>query len=252
MSEDIMYLPDGEYYTVHELLLEQNHLLIAGKTGSGKSVVVNGLISCALFKYPGAQAGGCAFILIDPKRVELSMYKNIPHTVKYASEPEDMVQALYVAMSIIENRFQRMQAQGLRKYTGGDVYVVIDEFADLVTIDRKRVTPLVQRIAQLGRAAKVHLILCTQTVLAKILTTEIRCNFDTIIGLHVSRAQDSRLVLGVDGLEKLPKYGKALIQTPEDDELLEWDVPMVEDDEIGRLVKHWEDQLPTWNRIVGK
>ena len=117
--------PTGDYFTLYKDMLKQPRLLIAGATGSGKSVVINGLIYTALYDSPAA----VQFIFIDPKRVELAEYKNLPHCIKYASEPGEMVQALETAMNLTESRYRDMQRAGVRKYPGGAVYVVIDELA---------------------------------------------------------------------------------------------------------------------------
>ena len=120
--------PQGEYYSLYGDMLKQPHLLIAGATGSGKSVVINGLVYAALHDSPAR----VELILIDPKRVELVDYKTLPHTIKYASEPGDMVQALEKAMEITESRYKAMQRDRVKKYSGGAVYVIIDELADLM------------------------------------------------------------------------------------------------------------------------
>lgn len=125
--------PQGSYYNLFADMLKQPHLLVAGATGSGKSVVINGIITTALKDSPAA----VQFIFIDPKRVELVDYKPLPHTLKYASEPGDMVQALQYAMNTTENRYRAMQARHEKNYSGGAVYVVIDELADLMTTKKK-------------------------------------------------------------------------------------------------------------------
>ena len=227
--------PKGQYYNLFKDMSEQNHLLIAGKTGSGKSVIVNGIITTLLYKLP-SQVG---FILIDPKRVELSPYKNLPHTICYASEQGEMISALQTAMSICDKRYVEMQKQGLRKYPGGHVYVIIDEWADLMTTNRRLAAPLVQRLAQVGRASNVHVILCTQTPIAKIIPTEIKCNFDSRVGLRTRSAQDSRNILGYAGLENLPMYGQGIYMTPNGD--VKYIIPYVTEDEQRRLIKFWED-----------
>ena len=164
--------PAGQVCTLYEDMLRQPHLLIAGATGSGKSVVINALIYTALYKFPWPDADGVQFILIDPKRVELSQYKRLPHTLCYASEPDAMREALSYAMQLCENRYRSMQRAGVRKYPGGDIYIIIDEFADLMTTQKRLIMPIIQRLAQIGRAAKVHIILATQTPIAKVLPTE--------------------------------------------------------------------------------
>ena len=234
--------PSGQIYNLFEDMAKQNHLLVAGATGSGKSVIVNGIITTLLYRSP-SQAG---FILIDPKRVELSPYKALPHTIYYASEPNDMVYALQLALRICDNRFREMQKRGLRLYNGGDVYVIIDEWADLMTTNRRVVAPIVQRLAQIGRASKVHVILCTQTPIAKVIPTEIKCNFDSRVGLRTRSAQDSRNILGYSGLETLPQYGQGVYMTPQEETL--YKIPYVDEAEQKRLIEWWVNQLPKRKR----
>lgn len=225
--------PSGTFYNLYNDMLEQKHILIAGQTGSGKSVIINGIISTALYKTPDH----VGFILVDPKRVELIKYKNLPHTVYYASEPDTMIKALKIGLAIIEKRYQEMQKKGIVKYNGKHIYIVIDELADLLTTDKKHILPLLQRIAQIGRAANVHIIAATQCPVAAILSTQLKVNFDCIVGLHTRSAQDSRNITGFAGCEKLPKYGQGYYITPDQTTL--YNIPFVQDPEISRLVKHW-------------
>lgn len=132
--------PELDYYNLYADMLQQPHLLIAGATGSGKSVVINGMMTTALKDSPAA----VQFILIDPKRVELVDYKELPHTLRYSSEPGEMVQALQEAIAITDNRYRDMARQHVKKYGGGAVYVVIDELADLMTTNKKQVQPILQ------------------------------------------------------------------------------------------------------------
>lgn len=228
--------PNGTIYNLFDDMTRQPHLLVAGATGSGKSVIVNGIITTLLYKFPDE----AQFILIDPKRVELSPYKNLPHTIKYASEQREMVEALILAMKIIDKRYIEMQKRRERKYTGSDVYIIIDEFADLMTTNRRQVAPLIQRIAQVGRASRVHIILCTQTPIAKVIPTEIKCNFDSRIGLRTRSAQDSRNILGHTGLEILPIFGQGIYMTPQGENL--YYIPYVPEEEQNRLIDFWERQ----------
>ena len=191
-------------------MLQQPHLLIAGATGSGKSVVINGIITTALKDSPAA----VQFIFIDPKRVELVDYRPLPHTLKYASEPGDMVQALQYAMDTTERRYKAMQSRHEKNYSGGAVYVIIDELADLMTTNRKHVQPLIQRLAQIGRAANVHIIAATQCPLSAVIPTPIKVNFDSRVGLRTRSKQDSRNILGLPGCETLPRYGQGYYMTP--------------------------------------
>lgn len=229
--------PGGAVYPLFRDMLKQPHLLVAGATGSGKSVIINGIMATALYHPPGAIPGGVEFILIDPKRVELVEYKNLPHTIIYASEPGEFLSALKNAMRITENRYRAMQRDGEKKFGGGDLYIVVDEFADLMTTQRRTVQPIIQRLAQIGRAARVHIVLATQTPISKVLPTEIKCNFDSRVGLRTRSPQDSRNIINRSGLEALPRYGQAQYITPERDELI--NVPMIPDSERKRLIQHW-------------
>lgn len=230
--------PPGEVYSLYQDMLKQPHLLIAGATGSGKSVVINGLVYTALYDSPAA----VQFILIDPKRVELVDYKTLPHTLQYASEPGDMVQALEKAMEITEARYTAMQRQRVKKYTGGAVYVIIDELADLMTTARRQVQPLIQRLAQIGRAANVHIIAATQCPLASVIPTPIKVNFDSRVALRTRSAQDSRNILGLKGCELLPRYGQGYYMTP--DGLKLYNIPMQAQDDINALVNYWKHTRP--------
>jgi len=230
--------PTGKTYDLFKDMTKQKHLLIAGTTGSGKSVVINGIITTLLYRFPH-DAG---LILIDPKRVELSPYKNLPHTIKYASEPEDMVKALQLAMNICENRYKEMEKRGERLYSGGDIYVIIDEFADLVTTQKRAVLPLIQRLGQIARASKIHLIIATQCPLRQIISTEIKVNFDSRVGLRTRSAQDSRNILGYAGLENLPAYGEGIYLTPQEETL--YKIPYVDEAEQKRLIDWWLKQFP--------
>lgn len=228
--------PQRTVYNLYKDMLQQPHLLIAGATGSGKSVVINGIMYTALYKSP-AQV---EFILIDPKRVELIDYKTLPHVIQYASEPGDMVQALENAMEITESRYKAMQAQHIKKYQGGAVYVVIDELADLMTTARRQVQPLLQRLAQIGRAANVHIIAATQCPLSSVIPTPIKVNFDSRVALRTRCAQDSRNILGVKGCELLPRYGQGYYMTPAG--LTLYNIPMYSQDETEKMLAYWKAQ----------
>ena len=230
--------PTGEYYTLYKDMLSQPHLLIAGATGSGKSVVINSLIYTALLDSPAA----VEFILIDPKRVELVDYKQLPHTIKYASEPREMVQALEKAIEITEDRYKYMQRRRLKKYSGEALYIIIDELADLMTTNKKQVQPIIQRLCHIGRAANVHVIAATQCPLASVIPTPIKVNFDARIGLRTRSAQDSRNILGFKGCEQLPRYGQGYYMTP--GELTLYNIPMTEQYQITQRINYWMHQRP--------
>lgn len=236
--------PGGEIYSTYSDMLKQPHLMIAGATGSGKSVIVNAIIHTALHYLPTDVPNGKQFILIDPKRVELVDYKEVPHTLLYASEPEDILKALNHAMDLTEERYRTMQAIHSKKHSGSDVYVIIDEFADLMTTQGRKVKPLIQRLAQIGRAAKVHIILCTQTPISKVIPTEIKCNFDARVGLRTRSRQDSRNILDLKepDLSTFPRYGTGYYITPEQRNI--YRMPMIPDADRIKLIDYWIAQKP--------
>lgn len=192
--------PRVKYYTLFSDMAQQPHLLIAGATGSGKSVVLNGII-CTLLKDSPTKA---RFILLDPKGTELAQYANLPHTMRYAFNGADMVQCLQEAVQIMENRLQDMHKRGITVWDKGRLYVIIDEMTDLLLTMRKQAKPLLQRLCQLGRAAGVCCIGCCQNLLEKCLPTEIRCNFPAVVALKTATKQQSRFIAQRPGCETFP------------------------------------------------
>lgn len=237
--------PQMTYYKLFDDMLQQKHLLIAGATGSGKSVLTNGLIYTALKDSPAA----VQLILIDPKGVELQDYEKLPHVIKYACTGAGMVQALQMGLDITLQRFAEMKRKQLKEYDGGHVYIFIDELADLMTTNRKEVIPLIQRIGQIGRAARVHMVACTQCPLAKIIPTEIKVNFDSIVGLRTATAQHSRNIIDCRGCEQFPDprtAGKALAYYRKGANLLLYEIPMQPQEDIKNVVQYWKHSRPRW------
>lgn len=243
--------PKGETYDLFSGMLRQSHLLIAGASGSGKSVLVNGLICTALYDFPLDTSGGKQLVLIDPKRTELSPYRTLPHCLYYGSEPEDMLNALHYAIGVTEMRYRRMDAEGSRIYRGGDIYVVIEELADLMTTMRNTVQPLIQRLAQIARAAKIHIIASTQCPLREIIPTPVKCNFDGRVALRTRCAQDSRNILGVSGAELLPRYGECLYLTPDEVDIQHYVVPYITEAEQQQMIRWWATQQGELKKIAG-
>lgn len=188
--------------TVMLRLLEQPHLLIAGATGSGKSVLIHNLIYHILIY-------NHKMILIDPKRVELIDYKKVKNTLTYETEISDILATLARTIATMDKRFKTMQKQGLKKSLEPHIYIIIDEYADLVIQAKKEIEPLITRIAQLGRAANVHLMLATQRPTRDIITGAIKVNLDSRVALRCPSPQDSRNIIDRKGAELLPAYGEA-------------------------------------------
>ena len=190
-------------------LTASGRILIAGCSGSGKSVALKDIIFTLMAKDPNQNQ----FVFVDLKRVELKVFKSAPHTLTYVTEPQDVEQALNRVLMLIDARYRKMEQRNELKSSDPAVWVVIDEYADLVTICNKRIEKAIQRIAQIGRASKVFLILCTQCPLTTIITTPIKANFSARLACRTVCPQDSRNILnGMTGAEKLPKYGKAIMQ----------------------------------------
>ena len=226
--------PGGAYYRLFENMASNPHLLVAGATGSGKSVVINGIILTQLIQHCPDRA---AFILIDLKRVELVQYKDCPHTIAYATEPREAVDALKLALAYVDQRCKQMAKQRQRTYTGGDIYVIIDELADLMTTNKREVTPLLQRLCMIGRAARVHLIAGTQRPTTDVIPASITVNIDARVGLRTRCAQDSRNIIYAAGCETLPRYGQGYYVTPEGTTL--YNIPMYTDQQINQIVDYW-------------
>lgn len=238
--------PGGKVYPMLRDTLSAPHIMIAGATGSGKSVLLNGLIYTALTRAPGNQAGGVGFVFVDNgKGTEMVDYAKLPHCLRYAYTLEESIQALEYALSIAQARFRGMRRRGLKDYDGGDVYVCIDEFASLILNGKKRVSTLIQDLAQLGRAAKVHIILCTQCPIAKVIPTEIKVNFDCKWALRTVNRQQSRNIMDEGGCELLPNpkvdhvaHGYLCYGASRD----LYVIPMYTDDQLAERVKWWTDQ----------
>ena len=229
-------------------MLAQPHLLIAGSTGSGKSVLINSLIFTALYKPPTV----AAFILIDPKRVELHDFAGLPHCIRYASEPDEIAATLGEAVALMEERYKRMQAARQKQTTERDIYIIIDEFADLMTTQKRQTLAPLQRLAQLGRAAGLHLIAATQRPTRDIINGQIKVNLDSRLALRCPTAQDSRNIINTKGAETLPRYGFGYYLTPDTLAPVLIRIPYTDRAEIDRIVKWWMDQAPKKSRLFKK
>lgn len=219
---------------LYDDILKQPHTLIAGATGSGKSVIINGLIYDCIFDSPNKKQ----LVLIDPKRVELLQYKPLPHTIAYASEQREIKQLIDYCVQLMDYRYQIMQYQRLKKSIDPHVYIFVDEFADLITTQKRDVIKPLCRIAQLGRAANIHLILATQRPTRDIIDGQIKVNIDSRVALRVPTKQDSRNIINVAGAELLPKYGKAYYLTPDTMQPILVDIPFIPDDEIANAIRY--------------
>ena len=233
------------------------HLLIGGTTGSGKSVAINSMLMSILMRTTPAEV---RMILIDPKRVELSLYNNVPHLyVPVVTEPKEAASALAWSVSEMERRLKVLQVAGARNIGGYNAMVqagkqpegatelpyliiVIDELADLMMVAAKEVEDSIVRIAQLARAAGIHLVVATQRPEANVVTGIIKANITNRIAFNVASAIDSRVILDTAGAEKLVGLGDMLFSTPA------WPKPKrlqgcyVSESEIETVVAHLKKQ----------
>lgn len=230
--------PGGSAAAVCLDMLKQPHLLIAGSTGSGKSVLLNSLIYTALFQAPHRYN----FILIDPKRVELSQYKRLPHTLIYCNKPPDIITALNRVLNLMEYRFSYMEQHNLKEWDNDHTYIIIDEFADLMTTSKRETLPALLRLAQLGRAARIHLIIATQRPTRDIINGQIKVNLDSRIALRCPTAQDSRNIINTKGAETLPRFGFGYYLTPETMQPQKIIIPYTPPEELAAHVQWWEVQ----------
>ena len=196
------------------------HLLIAGTTGSGKSVCINTIILSLLYKYPPEK---CNLILIDPKMLELSAYEGIPHLLcPVITESKKATAALGWAVKEMESRYKLMTSVGVKNIDGYNsknqkhmpyIVVIVDEMSDLMLISGKEIENYIQRLSQMARAAGIHIIMATQRPSVDVITGTIKANFPTRISFQVSSKIDSRTILGEQGAEQLLGKGDMLFMS---------------------------------------
>ena len=191
-----------------EKLLNCPHLLIAGATGSGKST----LEALLLAELVGKNSPDNELWLIDPKKVELFPWSYSGTCKAYADEPQRIVSLLRDLNNVMDTRYTAMRFNRLTMTTDHHIYCFIDEYSDIVYSGiRRQAEPLLCRLLALGRAARIHIVICTQRPTADIITGMIKANISDRIALHTVNAQDSRNIIGVSGAERLPRYGQAII-----------------------------------------
>ena len=214
-----------------DLMNSGQNILIAGMTGSGKSVILNGLINSILYK----DAAKHQIMLVDLKVVEFSKYRNTAHCISCATTTDSIIRSLEYLREVIQERLDDMEKRNLKNWDGTKIHLVVDEVAELM-LEGKDAAVLLQRICQIGRAAGVQVIMATQCPLANVIPTKIKVNFPIIIGLHTATAQHSRNILEVKGCERLPMYGEALIMRP-GREIERIEVPMIPEEWLDRIIE---------------
>ena len=217
------------------------HLLIAGTTGSGKSVCINTIILSLLYKYTPEK---CNLILIDPKMLELSAYEGIPHLLcPVITEAKKATAALGWAVKEMENRYKLMTSVGVKNIDGYNskhkkhmpyIVVVVDEMSDLMLVAGKEIENYIQRLSQMARAAGIHIIMATQRPSVDVITGTIKANFPTRISFQVSSKIDSRTILGEQGAEQLLGKGDMLFMSSAN-RILRIHAPYVSESEIEKI-----------------
>jgi DNA segregation ATPase FtsK/SpoIIIE, S-DNA-T family len=243
-------------------LASMPHVLIAGSTGSGKSVAINAMIMSLLFRTTPAQV---RLILVDPKRVELGMYEGVPHLfTPIITEPKLAANALRNAVREMERRLKLLASRSVRNidqynrlfdsvmpslFDDGEdneplpfIVIIIDELADLMMLDRANVEESITRLAQMARAVGIHLILATQRPSVDVITGLIKANIPTRISFRLATKVDSRTILDTNGAEALLGRGDMLFLPPGTSRLMRLHAPYVSEKETAAIVGFWKEQ----------
>jgi len=202
-------------------LAEMPHLLIAGQTGSGKSVCLNSIVLSILYTRTPEE---CQLVLVDPKRVELASYNNIPHLrCPVVTEVEDTIEVFSSLINEMERRYKLLEQYRVRNIEGFNnksenklpyIVTIVDEMADLMMTSGKELEGMIIRLAQLARAVGIHLVLATQKPIVKVITSLIKANMPSRISFKVSTKIDSRVILDSNGAETLSGKGDMLMVGP--------------------------------------
>ena len=222
-------------------LTSMPHLLIAGTTGSGKSVCINTIILSLLYRHTPEK---CKFILIDPKMLELSTYEGIPHLLcPVITEAKKAASVLGWVVKEMESRYRLMTKEGVRNIDSYNIkhslpmpyiVVVVDEMSDLMLVAGKEIENYIQKLSQMARAAGIHIIMATQRPSVDVITGTIKANFPTRISFQVTSKIDSRTILGEQGAEQLLGKGDMLYMSSAN-RILRIHAPFVSDDEIEKI-----------------
>ncbi len=227
------------------------HVLIAGQTGSGKSVLINSWISTVLFRTNPEEV---RMILVDPKRVELQRYNGIPHLLTpVITAPEKVISALKWAVQEMDRRYELLSEQGARnlgiynKMVSEEkqrpyILIIIDELADIILFSPTEVEDNICRIAQMARATGIHLVLATQRPSVDVLTGLIKANIPTRLSFAVASNTDSRVILDTTGAEKLLGDGDMLYIPPDQAKPTRIQGPYITDEEVGQMVNFLKQQ----------
>jgi S-DNA-T family DNA segregation ATPase FtsK/SpoIIIE len=256
-------------------LTKMPHLLIAGATGAGKSVGVNTLVMSILFK---ARPDEVKFIMVDPKRLELGLYADIPHlATPIITDPKRAAVSLKWAVGEMERRYKDLAGWGVRNIDGYNteverrnsiehfddsgepwrrlpyIVIIIDELADLMMVSGKETEDAITRLAQMARAVGIHLVLATQRPSVDVITGLIKANFPSRISFRVSSKVDSRTIIDCNGAEGLLGKGDMLFLPPGSSQVVRIHGAFVDEREIGKVVEHAKSQgKPEYDNTITK
>ena len=261
-SDKLLELPlgkavDGSIRTFD--LAKMPHLLVAGSTGSGKSVAVNGIITSILMK---ARPSEVKFLMIDPKMVELSVYNDIPHLlIPVVTNPRKASRALQKVVDEMENRYELFSKFGVRNIEGYNkkveeanqdseyktqtlplIVVIVDELSDLMMVASKEVEDAIIRLGQKARAAGIHMILATQRPSVDVISGLIKANVPSRVAFAVSSGTDSRTIIDTNGAEKLLGRGDMLFKPIDENHPLRLQGAFLSDDDVERVVNFVKNQ----------
>jgi S-DNA-T family DNA segregation ATPase FtsK/SpoIIIE len=235
-------------------LTQMPHLLIAGTTGSGKSVCVNAIVACLLLQNTPETL---KLVMVDPKRVELTGYNGIPHLVApVVVDLERVVGTLQWAQREMDNRYKRLADVGARnineynrKVNGNGqepmpfIVIIIDELADLMMLSPDETERGITRLAQMARATGIHMVIATQRPSVDVVTGLIKANFPARIAFAVASSTDSRVILDTTGAERLLGQGDMLFQSPDAAAPIRMQGCFVSEKELDKLIKYWQSAV---------
>lgn len=233
--------PSGSVLQWVDKLSKESHVLIGGTTGAGKSTLLNYFIYRLLLNAPSENK----LILIDPKGCELVEYASLPHTLRHCDNVAECVRGLNEAANLMEKRFRIMKLQKLKQSNEPHVYILIDEWIDLKTQAGKLAEIPTLRLIAKGRAANIHVILCTQRPTREIITGAIRANFPAVVALRCNNKQESRNLIDQQGAELLPLYGQALYKSPSYRQPQLVKVNQIEPETMQNIINFWIKQKPS-------
>ncbi len=245
-NSSITYVPIGKNITGNPFYYSialMPHILIAGATGSGKSVFINSILTSLLFK---ATPADLRFILIDPKRIELSVYNGIPHLIRgVINDQSTALKYLLKSLECMEQRYKEFARVGVRNIQGYNskmkdkkpyIFIIIDELADLMMRSGRDVENAIIRLAQMSRAVGIHLVLATQRPSVDVITGLIKANFPARVAFQVASGHDSKTILDAKGAEKLLGNGDMLFVPPDEGVARRLHGPYITIEETKRIV----------------